>query len=444
MPLSDIANVSISVSARGPTQQGFGEPLIAAIASWQTTLVAEYSALSDLTAAGCPVTDPVYLCAQVLLSQQPTVPFFKVGRRANKTAPVVKLTLHSTSTSDMYNFSLSTPGGVLHPIAYQSTGVPTTDAASINTLITAFALTGVTTTNATGTLTMTCTAGSFVNVVFPAAGPCQLGALVTYQDTTADPGLAADLAAINLYDTNWYGLLLDWNSPAEAALASVFAEANKKLYGSTVSDSACTDPASTTDVMYLAKTAAYTHTYHVFSGTQNMSYSAAGLMAVNFPSNPGSENWAFKTIASVPADNLNTNAIHAVEAKNGNVYTPVAGLNLTQFGMVSFGEGVDIPRLVDWLTNQIQVQLLFLLANSNKVPFTDAGIDAVRGVIGGVLQAGVLVGGLSANPAPYVSAPLAASVNAINRAARNLPNVTFSAKLAGAINSITISGVVTS
>ena len=390
------------------------------------------------------MTSPVYLAASVILSQTPTVPLFKVGRRTALYTQILNLKTASTSASDVYSFKLRPSGGTYLQVTVPSTGVVNTDATAIRAAITALAIPGVVVTGATNVIILTQTAGTLLDILFPAAAPCQLGNILTLTDTTLAPGITADLNAILTYDANWYGLVLDSNSPAEVAAAEVWTEANKRLAGFNVSDTPCTDPASTTDIMYVSKTAAYTRSYLIFSGTELLSYSGAGLMGTNFPSNPGSENWAFKTLPGVVADNLSTNSIHAVENKNSNVYTPVAGLNLSQFGMVPFGEGIDIPRFIDWLTNQIQVQLLALLANSNKIPFTDSGIDAVRGVIAGVLQAGVDAGGLAATPAPFVSAPKAAQVDPINKAARNLPNVTFKATLAGAINKIQISGVVTS
>lgn len=444
MPLSDIASVTISVSARGPTAQGFGEPLIAALATWQAPLVQEYGSLADLTAAGCTVTDPVYLAASAIFSQQPSPPAIKVGRRSLAFTQVIKLTCHSTNAHDVYAFQLRTPGGAYSSVSVNSTGVPATDVGTINTAVTALAIAGLTATHTGSVLTLTMTAGNLLDILFPSAAPCQLGNILTLQDTTADPGIATDLAAIYAADANWYGLLLDSQSPAEVSAAATWTEANKKLFIANVSDSACTDSSSTTDVMYTTKTSAFVRTALIFSGTELLSWSAAAWMGLNFPSNPGSENWAFKTLAGVPADNLSTGSIHAVEGKNGNVYTPVAGLNITQFGTDAAGEFVDIPRFIDWLTNQIQIQLLSLLANANKVPFTDSGIEAVRGVIASVLQAGVDAGGLAAVPAPFVSTPKAAAVDPVSKAARTLPNVSFRATLAGAINKILISGVVTS
>ena len=160
-----------------------------------------------------------------------------------------------------------------------------------------------------------------------------------------------------------------------------------------------------------------------------------------FPTDPGSENWAFKTLAGVPADNLTDNQIHAVENKNCSVYTPIFGLNLTQFGKLPGGEWIDITRGTDALTNDLQVGVLALQANSLKVPFTDAGIDMYRSVIASSLKRFTDAGFLAESPAPYISLPKAAAVGATDKANRNLPNVSFSATLAGAINATTINGV---
>jgi hypothetical protein len=101
---------------------------------------------------------------------------------------------------------------------------------------------------------------------------------------------------------------------------------------------------------------------------------------------------------------------------------------------------VDITRFVDWLKSELQINIFGLLVNNPKVPFTDAGIDAVRSTILGVMQEGIDSGGLAESPKPIVSCPTAASVDSTNKAARNLPNVTFSATLAGAIHATTITG----
>jgi hypothetical protein len=228
----------------------------------------------------------------------------------------------------------------------------------------------------------------------------------------------------------------------EALAANV--EAQTYLYIYNNSDTANADPASTTDVMYALKASAYERTSGLFAQSQLLCYSACAWVGRMFPTTAGSENWAFKTLAGVPADVLTTAQIHAVENKNASVYTTLAGLNLTQFGKTPGGEWIDIIRGTDSLKNTMQVGILALQANSLKVPFTDAGVDMYRSVIVGTLKQFVDSGFLSSSPAPTVSLPAVSTISSTNKAARKLTPVNFAATLAGAINSTTINGVLTS
>ena len=77
-----------------------------------------------------------------------------------------------------------------------------------------------------------------------------------------------------------------------------------------------------------------------------------------------------------------------------------------------------------------------------KVPFTDNGIAAIEGEVRAALKEGVDAGFLAANPAPTVTMPRAAAVTQTNRSLRQLTPGAFSATIAGAINGLTLSGVV--
>lgn len=438
MPIADVINVQISVSGAGPTAKGFGEPLAAVYHTNYTDRVREYSGLQGVS-ADFAVTHPAYLIAQSVFSQIPCPPFMKIGRRALPFTQVLNLTCLSTSATDTYVFSLRTPGGSWHNLSIASTGVPATDVATINTAVTALALSHVVATHTTSpnVLILTQTAGYLVDVQFDTVH-------MSFADVTSDPGIATDLVAIEAADPNWYGLLLDSQSSAEVQAAAAWVEANDYLCCYNNSDTVMATSGNTTNVAYELKTSAYERTEGLFAGTQLLCYSAAAWMGRLFPTTPGSENWAFKTLAGVPADNLTTSQIHAVEGFNASVYTPLAGLNLTQFGKTPGGEWIDIVRGTDALVNDLQVSVLAAQANSLKIPFTDAGIDVYRSIILGSLARFIGYGFLSSSPAPTVSLPTAASVTSVNKAARNLPNVSFSATMAGAINSTTINGTLVS
>jgi hypothetical protein len=437
LPLSDVVNIAISVSGAGPTLAGFGEPLCLVYHTQYTARVREYSSLSGV-AGDFPVTHPAYLMAQSVFSQIPAPPALKVGRRALPFTQVLGVTCLSTSATDTYSFNLRTPGGSYRNVTVASTGVPATDVATINTAVTALAITGLTATHTGAILTLTMTAGSLLDIQ-PDTVHCSLA------DNTTDPGIVTDISAVIAADPNWYGLLTDSQSKAEVLAAAANIEASGPyIYIYNNSDTNDANPASTTDVMYTLQQSAYERTSGLFAQTQLLCYSAAAWVGRMFPTVAGAENWAFKTLAGVPADNLSTNQIHSVENKNASVYTTLAGLNLTQFGKTPGGEWIDIIRGTDHLTNVLQIGILSLQANSLKVPFTDAGIDMYRSSLMAGLQQFVDIGFLSDTPAPFVSLPLVQNLTSANKAARTLTPVSFSATMAGAINATTINGVLSS
>jgi hypothetical protein len=117
-------------------------------------------------------------------------------------------------------------------------------------------------------------------------------------------------------------------------------------------------------------------------------------------------------------------------------------VNVTNGGKVSSNEFADVIRFRDWLKAQIAEDVFAALAGADKIPFTDAGVSVIEGLVRDVLKRGIAVGGLADDPAPEVTVPLVADVSSANKTARLLPDVKFTATLAGAIHKTTISGVV--
>ena len=97
---------------------------------------------------------------------------------------------------------------------------------------------------------------------------------------------------------------------------------------------------------------------------------------------------------------------------------------------------------VDWLKARLQENTWFLLVNTRKVGYTAAGAASIEAAVRQTLAEGIQVGGLASDPEPVVTVPNVLSLSSVQRASRVLPNVTFTARLAGAIRAINISGTV--
>lgn len=168
-------------------------------------------------------------------------------------------------------------------------------------------------------------------------------------------------------------------------------------------------------------------------------YPATAWIGKMFPKDPGSGTWAMKTLTGVSSYKLSTTQILKIEDKNGNYYTTVAGIAVTQFGTVGSGEYIDIIRGIDWLKARIQELVFTPFINLDKIPYTDGGIEIINTQLKAALQEAVDVGLLESYE---TEVPLKADISEADKAARILPDVKFTAILAGAIHRTQIIGSV--
>ena len=175
-------------------------------------------------------------------------------------------------------------------------------------------------------------------------------------------------------------------------------------------------------------------------------------MARCFAIEPGGETWANKKLAAVTADGLNDGQYQAITNKNGNTFERFRNVSITQNGKVAAGEYIDVIRFRDWLQEEITVNVFNALINRDKIPYTDEGIAVVEAQIRKALQLGVRRGGIApdeydengnTNLGYTVEVPLAASISANQKASRVLNDVKFTARLAGAIHIVKITGSLT-
>jgi hypothetical protein len=167
------------------------------------------------------------------------------------------------------------------------------------------------------------------------------------------------------------------------------------------------------------------------------------MLGSRLPANPGSDTWDLKTLVGVPADVLTETQTLAITAKSGNFYTTIAGINVSNNGLCPGGEYVDVVRFIDWLNSNIQIDVFSLLIAYPKVPYTNIGITMVTNAVKNRIK----IGGSSAyggidltQPYSVQSLYTATTIDTADKNNRNLPSVTWSARLAGAIQTVTVSG----
>jgi len=437
MPLSDIATITISTSAKGVTRKGFGVPLIAAYHAHYAERVREYTTLAAMVTDGFTVNEPAYKVAAQIAGQTPRVAKWKVGRRALPFTQSVKLTPASNTVGTVYTVTVLDPAG--NSTVCTNTVVTGETISQICTAL-ASQIGAVTDLSATSKTT-------YVDVDADNAGDYfyfndhnnDLG----ITDVTPDPGIATDLAAIELADSDWYGLAIDSNSEAEIKASQAYVETLEKIAGYHTCDAGVRLAATTDDIISDLQDGSYVRCL-ILSSKDYDGYSGAAWLGRILPQNPGRSTAAFKTLTGVTVDSLTSTQAAAILAKGGNIYTTVAGLNITENGQTPYGTYIDITIGRDWLVARLRERIIYLLANTLKIPYTDSGVSQVVTQVRAQLREGQSDSYqyIATDPEFVITFPKVADVSASDRANRLLPDINFTATLQGAIHKIEISGVV--
>jgi len=441
MGLESIVNVAVSLTASVPSKPSFGAALIAAYHSvgGSARVLGPYTNPSDIASAGFSTSSPVYIAASKFFAQNPTPTQLYIGRRALGFTQKVRFTPSSNTAGTVYNVNVGATAGVGGTLVTYTVPSSTTLAAVCTALASAITAAGPGTADGSSGTHIDWTATTVGQLTeFQVQTPTILG----FQATTTDPGIATDLAAIWAENQNWYGLILDSYSQNEILAAAAWVESNKRLFPFNTADTACADNTSTTDVLSVVKADAYARSGGLFVQNSNMSYAAAAWLGSRLTATPGSDTWSFKTLASVTADTLPPGWDAVVLGKKGSVYTTMNSVNFTRGGSTGSGEWFDIARGVDWLTAEMQIEVLALLLANAKIPFDDDGLEMIantmRGVMGEAVDADLLVKGTTS-----VTVPLAANVSAVDKGNRNATGIKFGGKFAGAVHTLTLNGTLT-
>lgn len=262
---------------------------------------------------------------------------------------------------------------------------------------------------------------------------------------TPSESVTDSLNAIQAVDDTWYALACTDRTSATVQSIAAWIEPQVKIFGTASSDPNIINQSvsvDTTSIAAILKNAGYVRSFVIYHQDADSEFVECAWFGNCLPLVPGSETWAFKTLAGVAYSTLSTTQENNAFAKNCNTYEYVGGFGITQKGTVAVGEYIDIVRGVDWLTSTIQNYVYSVLVNNPKVPYTDSGITSIEAQVLRALSQGISNNFIANDPAPVVTVPKAANVSSADKAARILRNVTFTATLAGAIQAVRITGTV--
>lgn len=467
MSLSDFVTVSISIAgATALTRAGLNTPLIAAYHTHFPDRIRFYATSSysaQMIADGFTVNEPAYKAATVVASQPNPPTLIAIGRRTSKPLQALVITCVDAVQNDQVSFTIIGSDGLSHAISYTIPGSATTSTvatavAALISAISGFAATIGTVVVSTNTITISRTDGALTDIRNWLSNGF---ASVTLSCTTADPGIASDIAlfqAANL--SGWYALILDSNSKAEILAAASVIEATGtggKVLFCDNSDVA-NDSAGSSDLFSALQTATYKRTSCEQNNSAVLSYAGASAASYALGQAPGSYTLAYKNKPGVPADtdttltetqalilNTYTASSPGTGGKNGNYYKTVSGQNWTWPGVTPSGQFLDLTIGVDWLQVNLQADVAQAISQQPKLPLTDSGI----GILGDVIEARMI----TASAPPYnlidatrgitVTKPTAASLSPANRAARNVAGLSVQAYLQSAAQTAGVNVVLT-
>jgi len=437
--IDSLIQVQLTLNALTPSQKNFGTMALMGYHTHNTDLIRTYEDLAGMVSDGFTTTEPLYLMAQSLLRANPHQPTFKVIRGTVAVGQTMTFLVTDNVVGHGVGFTLTDPSGTVTDCHHTVTSGQTTD--QIATAIAAIVdpLSGIAA-SATGS-TVSMTVGTAGNIWYPSL---LVGGTWSDTTTTASPG--TDLDAVLNVDDDWYCLAGEWMSSANIQALAIWTESNQRLHVASAPDTLSLT--SGTGIAHTLAAAGYNRTYFQYDGTP-ADYAAVELGSGRMTADPGSDTWAYKNLPGCTVDTITPSQRTGLEANKGNYYVSVAGVSITLNGVASSGVFIDLYRGLDALAADIQTRVFNLLISNPKVPYTRKGIRMIAQEVKASLlsftksKAGDIA--FLSNESgfePVVLPPALEDANPVDKKARLLKNMNFTAYAQGAIQRVQINGTV--
>ena len=427
MAYDDVAEVTVSTTGAALPQPAFSVPLILSTSNRFAERFREYGDMDELEADGFVAADPEHQLATKLLSASGSrVDTFALGRLASLPTQRFSVT-PVVANSTVYELEVGT-----ETVTYTSDASATAAEiiGGLKTAIDALSL-PITTSDQTTYLRIAVdTAGDNLHVA-----PVNRSLLRIAMDH-ADPGVAADLTAIEAENSNWYWVLNAFDSQAMATAIAAWVQTRTKAYAASTCDTsqAQTTASGATDLGGAFKTANYDRSV-VFFGNASDAFRAAAALGEMLTKDPGKGvTWAFKELEGVEDDALTSAEQSNLRGRNVNYSYVLGNRSITYPGVNSKGTYVDQVWGIDWLVSEMQTAVAQLLVDSDVIPYTNAGAQMILGALREKTLIAVRRGFLADNPEPTWNVPDVSEQSTQDRLDRILNEVEGVAYLARAIH----------
>lgn len=277
------------------------------------------------------------------------------------------------------------------------------------------------------------------------AGSYSTDPLYTSGFITGDTSWANALTAIEAFEGEdaWYGHTITSRVQADIEGVAAWTESRFHRYVPQSADATFLN-GTAGNVALILKAAAYKKTagplYHsVSSGSANGYADAAWAskcFGFDLDAPGGNDNWMFQSLSGITADSLNGTQATAIWTANGNTYGTTLGSSFAAKGTTAIGAPYfqDIQTTIDWFTRRVQEDLIAYMI-ANRPSYTNAGIQAIGGVVQERLEIGVQCGHFSPDFPRLVTVPDVSDVSDADKQARSL-TLSCAAVFAGKIQSL--------
>jgi len=453
--LKDIVKVEISRENSTVTRKGFGVLLILGGEAFPepTAIVKSYATLTEVE-ADFPVGTINHDMALKAFGGTVSPENILIGYQQRVTIPetagvatgIADTTIGNWTAIADGSLGVTVDGGTIEVLTALDFSTAT-DIASVAVILDT-AVTGATVTDNAGVLTFTSdTTGIASSVVLSSdvTGTDLYETLITGITSTAGSAeVIAEtpteaIANISVINDDWYALATDLSADTEIFEIATYIQALNKMYFAQAEDPSILLLSSTDDIATQLMEATMSRTALIFESADN--YSGSAWAGQYLPFDPGTINWAHKTLGGVTVSKLTSAEKASAQGKLCNTYTTTAGRNTTQFGFTSeLGTYIDIIRSIDWLEARIQEGVFGRLAATLKIPYNDAGFTIIASEVEAVLQTAEADGVI--NPDWTVTVPKLEDIPQADKDARNFAGTEFTATLAGGINTVEIQGYI--
>lgn len=426
--LTDIIQVQISRETQAVSRAAFNIPMFIAehtAFSERARTYSNFTAVAEEFKSGTAV----YEAASRYFGQELVPATIVIGR---KQVNGVDGSVATVSDSTEYKLVVN---GTSVTITSDGTATAVEIVAALKTAFTAAAIVGVNfTDNLDGTFDL--------DVSTPgAAWSVTASSNLTLANKASTETWADAITAVEQENSQWIALNAATHTDADILEIAEAIEAREKIYVTSTSSSAV-KTSVTTDLASQLKALGYQKTALMWKADADENYPECAWTAYQLQPLPGSNTWAYKTLTGTSVDKLTGTETTNLKNKNVNTYENIGGVNATTGGKMVGGEYIDIMVGVLWLTARMRERIWFRMVNTSKIAYTNAGIAIIEAEVRAQLQEGIRNNFLADSPAPVIYVPDALAVDPNLRATRVLEDLSFEARLAGAIHFVTIRGSV--